>query len=506
MLAEPSAVRALPILLLLSACGVDGAPIDDTLGFGDGKEDGRTGFVSAQSVQALWQRDDAADVVARSNPPFEVTFPDDALEAWEYLKPIGPTGMFGLLGPYGPLGINGPVGFRYSNPSTSIERVGAAIEAYASWLQAIADWYDQLKGFGDLSWRVWIAQLEDTCDRLHEWRFESKILSADGPLSAKGPLDPAKWTGRAFMDVLGMTDAPPNDMIEQLGPGGMLAPLGPVGPLSVLGPLGPLGPTTPLITFQGYQADDDGQFVSGLNGCYHAASSTESESHLCRTLLVPWTAQEAPCTTETANCRRYELYENYAEEFAKTTADNDTSFMVAGTTAEGASDVYKFRSHDAQFLTVTVVPEEKPLWDATALQGLLIAAGYVPGNPHFTRAMKYMPEAMETYPGVWDLSYDHTTAFDDFDLVVDVLDAQGRVTKTAKSEVHGHYNMPDWVQLKGPAGAKLRAQVKLAHRRHGIIGNPEVFTPAEARYRLFVTGATKHAPATVTSGPQFKTL
>ena len=184
------------------------------------------------------------------------------------------------------------------------------------------------------------------------------------------------------------------NLVEQLGPGGMLTPLGPVGPLGALGPLGPLGPTTPLVTFQGYQENLDGEFVPGLNGCYRPADAQEQGVHVCRTLLVPWTAQSTECTTETANCRRYELYESYAEAFAQRMTDNDTSFMVAGTTTEGTEDVYPFHSRDTQFVTVVLAPEEKPLWDLTALQGVLIAAGHIPGNPRFTRAMKYMPEAI----------------------------------------------------------------------------------------------------------------
>jgi hypothetical protein len=257
------------------------------------------------------------------------------------------------------------------------------------------------------------------------------------------------------------------------------------------------------VTFQGYQENLNGQFIPGLNGCFRPADASEHGVHVCRTLLVPWTAQSTECATESANCRRYELYENYDEAFAEQMTDNDTSFMVAGTTTEDAEDVYPFQSRDAQFVTVVLAPEEKPLWDLTALQGLLISAGYVPGNPRFTRKMKYMPEAIETYPGVWSAFYDHETAFDDFDLVVELLDRDGRVTSRFTSDTSGHYGMVEWVQLKVPAGAALRARVNLANRRIGIHGNPDAFTRPEAHYRLFVTGATKYAPASVTSGPQF---
>jgi hypothetical protein len=66
--------------------------------------------------------------------------------------------------------------------------------------------------------------------------------------------------------------------------------------------------------------------------------------------------------------------------------------------------------------------------------------------------------------------------------------------------------MPDWVQVRVPAGAKLRTTVKLHARRVGIWGNPEYITLPEAGYRLFVTGSTKHAPAVSTSGAQFVSL
>lgn len=494
-------MKALTVVLVATlgaGCTIDATDDDVLLGFGDGKEDGATsGYVSANSVQSLWQRRDPAAVVARSNPPFKTTFPHDQLAAWEYLKPIGSLGMYGPLGPYGSLGRGGPVGFRVYNPSTSIEMIGLAIEAYGTWLEAIEKWYEAFEPFGDLSWRWMRYLLEQQNEWLKSWRYDSKILSADGPLASKGPLDPARWNGRAFMDVLGFRDAPSSDLVEQLGPGGMLAPLGPVGPLGALGPLGPLGPTTPLVTFQGYQENLKGEFIPGLNGCFRPADARERGVKVCRTLLVPWTAQATECTSESANCRRYELYENYDEAFAQQMTDNDTSFMVAGTTTQGREDVYPFHSRDAQFVTIVLAPEEKPLWDLTALQGLLISAGYVPGNPSFTRAMKYMPEAIETYPGAWAAFYDHETAFDDFDLEVEV---DGHVYT---SNTRGHYQMVEWVQLKVPAGASVKAHVKLANRRVGIPGNPDAFTPPEAHYRLFVTGATKYAPATVQSGPQF---
>lgn len=227
---------------------------------------------------------------------------------------------------------------------------------------------------------------------------------------------------------------------------------------------------------------------------------------MCRTLLVPWTPQEAECTQETLNCRRYELYENYSETFAKSLRDNDTSFMVAGTAREAQADAFELTSHDAQFVTIAVTPEEKPLIDITALQGLYIAAGYIPGNPFYTRKMKYMPEAMETYPGAWAAFYDHETAFDDFDLVVELLDAAGKVTAVARSHTGEHYGMPDWVQLRVAARTRMRVRVELYRRRTGIPGNPEAFTLPEAHYRLFVTGSTKHAPAVSSKGAQFTSL
>jgi hypothetical protein len=482
-------MKALTVVLVATlgagcATSEDVADEDASLGFGDGKEDGATtGYVSASSVASLWQRRDPAAVVARSNPPFETTFPNDDLAAWEYLKPIGSLGMYGPLGPYGSLGRGGPVGFRVYNPSTSIELVGLAIEAYGTWLDAIEKWYAAFEPFGDMTWHLMRQQLEQQNEWLKSWRYDSKILSADGPLASGGPLNPQSWKG--------------SDLIVQLSPGGMLAPLGPVGPLGALGPLGPLGPTTPLVTFQGYQENLEGEFVPGLNGCFRPADAREHGVKVCRTLLVPWTTQSTECTAESANCRRYELYENYDEAFAQQMTDNDTSFMVAGTTTEGSEDVYPFHSRDAQFVTVVLAPEEKPLWDLTALQSLLIAAGHVPGNPRFTRKMRYMPEAIETYPGAWSAFYDHETAFDDFDLVVE-LDG-----KTYTSTTSGHYGMVEWVQIKVPAGATLRAHVTLANRRIGIPGNPDAFTLPEAHYRLFVTGSTKYAPAVVMSGPQF---
>ena len=381
----------------------------------------------------------------------------------------------------------GPVGWRWYNPAAPIETVGSQLDVFGIWLEAVAAWYGAFAQLTGGAWRYRADQLQAYLSWLNQARFESQILSHEGPLAAGGPLNPER-----FGDA---------DLLDQLNtPGGALAVSGPWGPLGALGPLGPLGPLSPLVAVQGYQNDAEGRFVPGVNGCFRPAD--DGEEAVCRTVLVPWEPQDEPCERRTANCRRYELYESYDEAFAQAFDDNDTSFMVIGRAAmSDEDDVYELTSRETQYVTVLLTPEEKPLIDATALQGLYIATGQLPGSPAlFDRDLMLMPEALERMPGAWALFYDHATAFDDFDLTVEILDADGRPARRATSIMGGGRNMPDWIQVRVPAGTRLRVRVRLYARRVGIPGNPEFFTPSQADYRLFVTGSTARAPIGPSTG------
>src|SRR4051812_34490254 len=110
------------LLLGIGACaGNNPEPSEDAMHLGSKADDPGSfsagTYVSASSLAALRATGDPAKALAGLRPPFRHTFPNDATQAWEYLKPLSGLGFFGPLGPYGSLGRNGPVGFRYANPS-----------------------------------------------------------------------------------------------------------------------------------------------------------------------------------------------------------------------------------------------------------------------------------------------------------------------------------------------------------------------------------------------------
>ena len=262
------------------------------------------------------------------------------------------------------------------------------------------------------------------------WSGWAKELDEnDGPLSADGPLGSRGPLGQAYWDDLPSI----NDFGKQLQAGGVWAVLGPVGPLGPLGALGPLGP----VGAHGFAADEAGNYL-------------DDGGEVVRSVEVPWDDEET---------RGYELFEQYEEEYALSLEDNDTSFMVSGS-AWSEADEFQLSSSSAQFVTIAVVPES---------------------------ASMFLPQAMGVLFAAAAIGYDEppiapTSSFttDDFDL--ELLDADGKVVAASASR-----KFPDWIQIAVPKGKVLRARISM-HSTWDTFGASRI----SGRYRLFVTGSTKH--------------
>lgn len=199
----------------------------------------------------------------------------------------------GWFGAFGAFGVLGPVGNNAWNPSMLITGIG-------------------------------------------EWSALSRRLTdMGGPMSDLG--------------ILGHDDIQTSFAVcERNGEPDLLGPMGPAGPRGLLGPLGPLGG-------HGYVANRNGEFTSG--GETIRAIDVERGGRYSQNLLrLMLRASGVSGTTSADIERRYELFEHYREEFAKSMPNNDTSFMVSGSTALGARDSYSFMSDTDQWVSVVVVP------------------------------------------------------------------------------------------------------------------------------------------------------
>lgn len=407
-------LRASAVLVSLLAFGCGDESVTPTSpggGAGDGKADGLAGqrvhFTSQTAVEQLEGR--LESVV----PAVNAVHVGGATDPATYLKPMSCLGYLGPIGPYGPLGLMGPVGDGFWNPSRYIS--------------------------DSLDWSGFSATVTTA----------NGPLSADGPLGAKGPLNPALWGLDA--DEAGAISG---GFVSHLAPGGVWSVLGPAGPLGPLGPLGALGP----IGAHGYQADDDGQWLAGEDGCHH-------EGSVCRSVDVPW---------DEAEVRSYPLFEHYGEGFAKAMPDNDTSFMVTGAIDDDTTDAYAFTSATAQSVIVTVVPAYAELLPAQAMTLLYEAA-----------ALGFdMPRALPFYPWL----YDHSATYDDFDLVLKIVDAEGTVLGSITS---ASAESVDWIQAQVPAGARLVAEVSLFRSWWAW------WRSVDPGYRLIVVGGTPEVAAPV---------
>ena len=310
---------------------------------------------------------------------------------------------------------------------------------------------------GDASWNpsTWI-------DFRAPWDgFAALLTDAQGPLSAAGPLGQDGPLGAGYaQDFAGRFPAIENDFIVQLEQGGVFAPLGRVGPLGALGPLGPLGP----VGAHGYERDDVGNWRASER-CHH-----EADDGICRTVDVSWDGEEV---------RTYELFEHYTEEHALAMDDNDTSFMVEGRIATDEDDVYAFTSRENRFVTVVAFGIWTKYPPGTAMQLLLSASVIGFATPTFVPGFAFPFNI-----------YEHDTSFDDIDLVLEI-EVDGETTEVVSDTA----SFVDWIHVRVPAGAELRASVRLAS---AWAAPWRVTGPA---YRLFVVGSPPELTETGIRGP-----
>ncbi len=248
---------------------------------------------------------------------------------------------------------------------------------------------------GDNSWNAsyWITGNGDWSD----WSdAQYGGMSSEGPLGHNGPVAGDQYYG---ITDPGLTLFQTNDFAVHSRAMGVWTPLGPIGPLGALGPLGPLGP----IGAHGYTANSNGEYTDN--------------SQVKRTYDVDFDGN--------GNMRTYELYEKYPESFAEAKTDNDTSFMVEGTSSSFEDvDVYSFTSSVDQFVTIVVVPEAQ---------------------------------------------------LDDFDF--SIVDANDNYIATSSA---GTYI--DWIQVKVPAGTTLKARVKCFYSGHTLASTYRLYVTGSTQY------------------------
>jgi hypothetical protein len=282
-------------------------------------------------------------------------------------------------------------------------------------------------------------------------------IGPNGPLGAMGPVGQNAWNpSRCITGTLGweawaqlatLLGGPLSSMgplgrngplsqqaygttVEPLRVGGDEAVLGPAGPLGALGALGPLGPTGA----HGFRANANGEYVN-------------RSGEVQRTLTVNWGLDVG---------KTEELFEQYTEKHAKEMADNDTSFMVEGQLDKPHdADTFAFHSRVDQYVTVLVLPEK----------GSVVPNAKSAGTDSVAALAQHL---------------------DNFDL--ELLDSKGKVI--ARSNIR---DGSDWLQLKVPAGADLRARVTLKGSPHDDV----------KPYRLFVVGTGDHT-SDLTGGKAWK--
>lgn len=264
------------------------------------------------------------------------------------------------------LGYNGPLG--PYGPLSSLGPVGSNVWSSSYWISAFGSWSQWSNDYSDLN----------------------GPLSEDGPLGPYGPLS----------DLAYDVDLPAiNDFSKQLQAGGVWTALGPVGPLGVLGPLGPLGP----VGAHGYESNVDGQYLNA--------------GEEIRQISINYDG----------GLRSYELYENYSEEYAASSENNDTSFMLEGYVAWPyiETDTFEFISGSEQSVTIVLSP---------------------------------------------------VFSLDDFDLVIS--DASGQVIAVSNT-----YNYIDFIQLNNiAAGTKLTAKVSLYSSYHSLFKGYRLFVTGSGEY------------------------
>lgn len=149
-------------------------------------------------------------------------------------------------------------------------------------------------------------------------------LSASGPLGQNGPYTEANYYNGSIFST--------NQFAANTRNFGLWSILGATGPLGAVGALGPLGTigATGLV-----RNPATGQF-------------TNTSGNVVRSLSVPYNGKTS---------RSFDVYENYAQNFATQMVDNDTSFMVEGSLGYNASNSYTINSSQDQIVTVLTVPD-----------------------------------------------------------------------------------------------------------------------------------------------------
>jgi hypothetical protein len=191
---------------------------------------------------------------------------------------------------------------------------------------------------------------------------------------------------------------------------------------------------------------------------------------VCRTVEVAWDADES---------RTYELFEHYPAAVAAALEDNDTSFMAEGVIEDTDDPAVKFSftSASAQWVTVALVPDYARFTFPEAMV-ILYNASLIAYR---------VPTALPFYPWI----YNHTTNFDDFDLTLEVADAEGNALGVATSD---SAERTDWIQLRVPAGAQLVASVVLYKSWY------QAWRTVSPAYRLMVVGAGPHLQVPAVTG------
>lgn len=149
-------------------------------------------------------------------------------------------------------------------------------------------------------------------------------LSDSGPLGQNGPYTDASYYNGTIFNT--------NQFAANTRNFGLWSILGATGPLGAVGALGPLG-----------TIGSTGLLRNGVTGQF-----TNTSGNVVRTLSVPYNSNTS---------RLFDVYENYAQNFASQMPDNDTSFMVEGNLGYNASNSYTINSSQDQIVTVLAVPD-----------------------------------------------------------------------------------------------------------------------------------------------------
>lgn len=162
------------------------------------------------------------------------------------------------------------------------------------------------------------------------YSWSSYFSMINGPLSDSGPLGQnGPYTAASYYNGTIFTTNQFAANTRNFGLWSILGATGPLGAVGALGPLGTIGST--------------GLLRNGVTGQF-----TNTSGNVVRTLSIPYNSNTS---------RSFDVYENYAQNFASQMPDNDTSFMVEGSLGYNASNSYTINSSQDQIVTVLAVPD-----------------------------------------------------------------------------------------------------------------------------------------------------